>query len=78
MPITSDFYRRWMNSKYYRVVNSKINLSLGSVGIAVQKLVGHPVERRTIAHAKNIMNIILVHDHMNEMKSFCCNTCGTI
>jgi hypothetical protein len=84
MPITADFYRRSMNSKYYRIVNSKINLFLGSVAIAVQKLAGHPVERRTVAHARNIMNIILVHEHnlvpttMNEMKSFCCNTCGTI
>jgi len=65
-------------------MNSKINLSLGSVAIAAKKLAGHHVERRTVAHAKNIMNIMLVHEHnlvpttMIEMKCFCCRTCGTI
>jgi hypothetical protein len=65
-------------------VNSKINLFLGSIAIAAKKLYGYPVERRTVAHARNIMNIMLVHDHdlvpttMNEMKTFRCNTCGTI
>jgi hypothetical protein len=84
MPMTADFYIRWMYSKYYRIVKSKINILLGSVAIAVQKLAGHPVERRTVANAKNIMNIMLVHEHdlvpatMNQMKSFRCNTCGTI
>src|SRR5215469_13078812 len=84
MPITSDFYRRLMYSKYYRTVNSKINPSLSSIAIAAKKQAGQPVERRTVAHAKNIMNIMLAHEHnlvpttMNEMKSFCCNTCGTI
>src|SRR5215469_4453936 len=83
MPITSDFYRRLMYSKYYRTVNSKINPSLGSIAIAAKKQAGQPPERRTVVHAKNIMNI-LVHEHnlvpatMNQMKSFCCNTCGTI
>jgi hypothetical protein len=73
-----------MYSKYYRTVNSKINPSLGSIAIAAKKQAGHPVERRTVAHARNIMNIILVHEHnlvpttMNETKSFYCNTCGTI
>ena len=57
-------------------MNSKINLSLGSVAIAAKKLAGHHVERRTVAHAKNIMNIMLVHEHnlvpttMNKMKTF--------
>ena len=66
-------------------MNSKINLFLGSVAIGVvQKLAGYPVEGRTVVHARNIMNIILIHEHnlvpttMNEMKSFYCNTCGTI
>ena len=69
-----------MYSKYYRTVNSKINPSLGSIAIAAKKQAGHPVERRTVVHA----NIMLVHEHnlvpatMNQMKSFCCNTCGTI
>jgi len=73
-----------MYSKYYRTVNSKINPSLGSIAIVAEKQAGHPVERRTVFHAKNIMNIMLVHEHnlvpatMNQMKSFCCNTCGTI
>jgi len=52
-----------MYSKYYRIVNSKINPSLGSIAIAAKKLSGHPVEGCTVAHAKNIMNIMLVHEH---------------
>ena len=64
-------------------MNSKINLFLGSIAIAAKKLYGYPVERRTVAHAKNIMNIMLVHEHdlvptaMNKMKTFRCTT-GTI
>ena len=68
MPITSDFYRRLIYSRYYRTVNSKINPSLGSIAIAAKK--------QAVVHAKNITNIMLVHEHnlvpaMNQMKSFC-------
>ena len=62
-------------------MNWKINLFLASTAIAAKKLC---VERRTFAHAKNITNIMLVHEHnlvtttINEMKTFRCNTCGTI
>ena len=65
-------------------MNSKISLFLGSVAIAAKKLYGYPVEGLTVAHAKDIMDIMLVHEHnlvpttMNEMNTFCCNTCGTI
>ncbi|MGC2575046.1 MAG: hypothetical protein WA364_26355 [Candidatus Nitrosopolaris sp.] len=64
-------------------MNSKISLFLSSVAIAAKKLYGYSIEGRTVAHAKNIMDIMSVHEHylvpttMNEMNTFCCNTCGT-
>ena len=65
-------------------MNSKISLFLGSVAFAAKKLYGYPILTVRLPHAKNTMDIMLVHEHnlvpttMNEMDTFCCNTCGTI